>query len=142
VFHAGTGSNNSRPNSASARGSAGKKRPISPEQVLKMFAAPNFSASSSYHHVPNAKLQSPPTHGSNTSQSHHKSSSSAIHSDNLTVRTISMSRPNVTSGSPASQGFGICVKGGADESSEYKRFGFFFLLFRCLTFPFKKKKLW
>lgn len=116
VFHTGTGSNNSRPNSASARGSAGKKRPISPEQVLKMFAAPNFSASSSYH-VPNAKPQSPPTHGSNTTQSHHKSSS-AIHNDNLTVRTISMSRPNVTSGSPSSQGFGICVKGGADESSE------------------------
>lgn len=80
-----------------------------------MFTAPNYNASSSYH-VPNTKPQSPPPHGSNTSQSHN--TPSTMHNDNLTVRTISMSRPNVTSGSPSSQGFGICVKGGADESSK------------------------
>lgn len=115
-FHTGTGSNSSRSNNASSRGSSGKKRPISPEQVLKLFTAPNYKASSSYH-VPNSKSQSPPPHGSNTSQSHNNTTST-IHNDNLTVRTISMSRPNVTSGSPSSQGFGICVKGGADESSK------------------------
>ncbi|XP_025421905.1 whirlin-like isoform X2 [Sipha flava] len=116
--HSGTGSmpqaHNNRSNNAGSRGSSGKKRPISPEQVLKMFTAPNYNASSSYH-VSNTKPQSPPPHGSNTSQSHN--TSSTIHNDNLTVRTISMSRPNVTSGSPSSQGFGICVKGGADESN-------------------------
>lgn len=114
-FHTGTGSNNIRPNNAGSRGNSGKKRPISPEQVLKMFAAPNFNASSSYH-VSNTKPQSPPPHGSNTSQSHN--TPSTINNNNLTVRTISMSRPNVTSGSPSNQGFGICVKGGADESSK------------------------
>lgn len=112
-YHTGTGSNSNRSNNAGSRGSSGKKRPISPEQVLKMFAAPNYNASSSY----NTKPQSPPPHGSNSSQSHNNTSST-IHNDNLTVRTISMSRPNVTSGSPSSQGFGICVKGGADESSK------------------------
>ncbi|XP_060844315.1 harmonin-like isoform X3 [Rhopalosiphum padi] len=113
--HPGTGSNSNRSNNVSSRGSSGKKRPISPEQVLKMFAAPNYSASSSYH-VSSAKPQSPPPHGSNTSQPHNNTSST-IHNDNLTVRTISMSRPNATSGSPSNQGFGICVKGGADESN-------------------------
>jgi len=116
VFHTGTGSNSNRSNNASSRGSSGKKRPISPEQVLKMFAAPNYNPSSSYH-VSSAKPQSPPPHGSNTSQPHNNTSST-IHNDNLTVRTISMSRPNATSGSPSNQGFGICVKGGADESSK------------------------
>ncbi|KAL5237701.1 hypothetical protein ACI65C_005111 [Semiaphis heraclei] len=113
--HPGTGSNSNRSNNAGSRGSSGKKRPISPEQVLKMFAAPNYNASSSYH-VSSAKPQSPPPHGSNTSQPHNNTSST-IHNDNLTVRTISMSRPNATSGSPSNQGFGICVKGGADESN-------------------------
>lgn len=113
-FHIGSSSNSNRSNNAGSRGSSGKKRPISPEQVLKMFAAPNYNASSSYH-VPNTKPQSPPPHTSNTSQSHSNTSS---HNDNLTVRTISMSRPNATSGSPSNQGFGICVKGGADESSK------------------------
>lgn len=120
VFHTGTGSNNNRSNNAGSRGSSGKKRPISPEQVLKMFAAPNYNASSSYH-VSSAKPQSPPPHGSNTSQPHNNTSST-IHNDNLTVRTISMSRPNATSGSPSNQGFGICVKGGADESSKSNYF--------------------
>ncbi|XP_029342648.1 E3 ubiquitin-protein ligase PDZRN3-B isoform X3 [Acyrthosiphon pisum] len=113
--HPGTGSNSNRSNNAGSRGSSGKKRPISPEQVLKMFAAPNYNPSSSYH-VSSAKPQSPPPHGSNTSQPHNNTSST-IHNDNLTVRTISMSRPNATSGSPSNQGFGICVKGGADESN-------------------------
>jgi len=116
VFHTGTGSNSNRSNNAGSRGSSGKKRPISPEQVLKMFAAPNYNPSSSYH-VSSAKPQSPPPHGSNTSQPH-SNTSSTIHNDNLTVRTISMSRPNAASGSPSNQGFGICVKGGADESSK------------------------
>lgn len=118
IFHTGTVSNNNRSNNAGSRGSSGKKRPISPEQVLKLFAAPNYKASSSYH-VPNTKPQSPPPHGSNTPQSHN--TSSTIHNDNLTVRTISMSRPNASSGSPSNQGFGICVKGGADESSKYNQ---------------------
>lgn len=112
VHTAGAGGSSNRSNNAGPRSSSsGKKRPISPEQVLKMFAAPNYNATSSY-----SKSQSPPPHGSNATQPHN--TSSTIHNDNLTVRTISMSRPNATSGSPSNQGFGICVKGGADESSE------------------------
>lgn len=122
LSHAGAGSSSNRSNNASSRGNSGKKRPISPEQVLKMFTAPNYNVSTSYH-VANTKPQSPPPHGPNASQSHNTSSN--VHNDNLTVRTISMSRPNVTSGSPSSQGFGICVKGGADESSEQTRRTYF-----------------
>jgi len=118
-----TGNSGGRSSNAGSRGSSGKKRPISPEQVLKMFAAPNYNAaaasSSGPYHAAGAaaKSQSPSPHGSsNVPQSHN--APSAVHNDNLTVRTISMSRPNVTSGSPSGQGFGICVKGGADESSK------------------------
>ncbi|XP_050526891.1 uncharacterized protein LOC126897386 [Daktulosphaira vitifoliae] len=119
--HPSTIGSNSRINNANSRGNSNKKRPISPEQVLKMFSAPNYNAqqSSSYHASNSSKTLSPQRsniHSSNTSQSHNNLTSSN-HNDNLTVRTISMSRPNATSGSPSTQGFGICVKGGADESN-------------------------
>ncbi|XP_050426937.1 uncharacterized protein LOC126837151 [Adelges cooleyi] len=121
--HPGTSSSGgNRSNNAGSRGNSGKKRPISPEQVLKMFSPPNYSMpqSSSYHATSSVKVQPPPrsnSHGPSTSYSH-KTPSTFTHIDNLSVRTISMSRPNpTTGGSPSNQGFGICVKGGVDESN-------------------------
>ncbi|XP_058840630.1 uncharacterized protein LOC131696109 isoform X3 [Topomyia yanbarensis] len=97
----------------------GKKRPISPEQVLRMFNTTSSSSSvpTSYHsngtrdRGRRSPASSPPstTHQIYRDRERDRNIPS-IHS--LTTRTVNMSRDQQTE---ASHGFGICVKGGKDS---------------------------
>lgn len=78
---------------------AGKKRPISPEQVLKLFGG---------HTDNDAPVEKP----------HRPSPGPRVDPRSLPVRTVNMSRG--PPGSDQSHGFGICVKGGTKDSGEYK----------------------
>lgn len=84
-----TFSNNSRTPVSS------KKRPISPEQVLKMFGHNN-------------NMKTPEIHVGS------RRPSPIPHMEQLSVRTVNMSRGQ----QPDSHGFGICVKGGSKDAGE------------------------
>lgn len=117
-----TASSSSAPNSKTLSNSnATKKRPISPEQVLKLFSshtARNRPATNCAANSYSLNLNS-----SNTSKSTLSTDTYAQHSrryqppdiDKLPVKTITMTRD--TPSSNASQGFGICVKGGCSKKS-------------------------
>nr|XP_049464164.1 uncharacterized protein LOC120955730 isoform X6 [Anopheles coluzzii] len=97
----------------------GKKRPISPEQVIRMFNTTSSSSSvpTSYHsngtrdRGRRSPASSPPstTHQIYRDRDRDRSIPN-IHQ--LTTRTVSMSRDQQTD---SSHGFGICVKGGKDS---------------------------
>lgn len=82
--------------SAAAANAVGKKRPISPEQVLKMLGQKSTPEPAAQ---PRRPVPPPPS------------------LDQLTVRTVSMSRG--PSDGSQSHGFGICVKGGSKDSGKY-----------------------
>ncbi|XP_033238196.1 whirlin isoform X6 [Drosophila pseudoobscura] len=106
----------------SAMGNGNKKRPISPEQVLRMFGATQSSSvpTSSYHYSNGgtrdrtgrrSPASSPPstTHQIYRDRERERDRSVPnIHE--LTTRTVSMSRDQ-----QIDHGFGICVKGGKDS---------------------------
>uniref|UniRef100_A0A1I8QAK5 PDZ domain-containing protein n=1 Tax=Stomoxys calcitrans TaxID=35570 RepID=A0A1I8QAK5_STOCA len=106
-------------NSASAMANGNKKRPISPEQVLRMFGATQSSSvpTSSYHYSNGTRdrtgrrspASSPPstTHQIYRERDRDRSMTN-IHE--LTTRTVTMSRDQ-----QIDHGFGICVKGGKDS---------------------------
>ncbi|XP_075213804.1 whirlin protein dyschronic [Lycorma delicatula] len=73
---------------------AGKKRPISPEQVLKLFGGHD--------------------NGSPVEKPHRPSPGPRVDPRTLPVRTVNMSRG--PPGSDQAHGFGICVKGGTKDS--------------------------
>lgn len=112
----------------------GKKRPISPEQVLRLFGAQPSSAtaaSSSYHYSNGTRdrgrrspASSPPstTHQIYRERERDRSVPN-IHE--LTTRTVTMSRDEQTDGS---HGFGICVKGGKDSGRSKHQIHLCFLL--------------
>nr|XP_029731009.1 whirlin isoform X6 [Aedes albopictus] len=97
----------------------GKKRPISPEQVIRLFNTQSSSSSvpTSYHsngtrdRGRRSPASSPPstTHQIYRDRDRDRSIPN-IHQ--LTTRTVNMSRDQQTD---ASHGFGICVKGGKDS---------------------------
>nr|XP_049464163.1 uncharacterized protein LOC120955730 isoform X5 [Anopheles coluzzii] len=99
----------------------GKKRPISPEQVIRMFNTTSSSSSvpTSYHsngtrdRGRRSPASSPPstTHQIYRDRDRDRSIPN-IHQ--LTTRTVSMSRDQQTD---SSHGFGICVKGGKDSAA-------------------------
>lgn len=80
---------------AAAASTVGKKRPISPEQVLKMLGQKTTPEPPAQ---PRRPVPPPPS------------------LDQLTVRTVSMSRG--PSDGSQSHGFGICVKGGSKDSGK------------------------
>ncbi|XP_034122636.1 whirlin isoform X7 [Drosophila guanche] len=106
----------------SSMGNGNKKRPISPEQVLRMFGATQSSSvpTSSYHYSNGgtrdrtgrrSPASSPPstTHQIYRDRERERDRSVPnIHE--LTTRTVSMSRDQ-----QIDHGFGICVKGGKDS---------------------------
>lgn len=101
------GSSHSQPHSHShtprtAPNSAGKKRPMSPEEVLKLFG-PGAGKGSNFGRRSQSPASSPP------STTHHQYLYQNTH-DDLVVRTVTMVRPP-----DAPHGFGICVKGGKDS---------------------------
>ncbi|KAI8119887.1 Whirlin [Lucilia cuprina] len=103
----------------SAAANGNKKRPISPEQVLRMFGATQSSSvpTSSYHYSNGTRdrtgrrspASSPP---STTHQIYRERERDrgipSMH--DLTTRTVNMSRDQ-----QIDHGFGICVKGGKDS---------------------------
>ncbi|XP_035792897.1 whirlin-like isoform X3 [Anopheles albimanus] len=103
----------------STRHNGGKKRPISPEQVIRMFNTTSSSSSvpTSYHsngtrdRGRRSPASSPPstTHQIYRDRDRDRSIPN-IHQ--LTTRTVNMSRDQQTD---SSHGFGICVKGGKDS---------------------------
>ncbi|XP_017068277.1 whirlin isoform X7 [Drosophila eugracilis] len=101
-----------------------KKRPISPEQVLRMFGATQSSSvpTSSYHYS-NGGTRDRDRTGRRSPASSPPSTTHQIYRDRererdrsvpniheLTTRTVSMSRDQ-----QIDHGFGICVKGGKDS---------------------------
>ncbi|XP_036216725.1 whirlin [Bactrocera oleae] len=126
---AATGGGGTLPNSTATLGgrahssmgmaNGNKKRPISPEQVLRMFGATQSSSvpTSSYHYSNGTRdrtgrrspASSPPstTHQMYRERDRDRSITN-IHE--LTTRTINMSRDQ-----QIDHGFGICVKGGKDS---------------------------
>ncbi|XP_054731633.1 disks large homolog 5-like [Anastrepha obliqua] len=126
---AATGGGGTLPNSTATMGgrahssmgmaNGNKKRPISPEQVLRMFGATQSSSvpTSSYHYSNGIRdrtgrrspASSPPstTHQMYRERDRDRSITN-IHE--LTTRTINMSRDQ-----QIDHGFGICVKGGKDS---------------------------
>lgn len=83
--------------SSAIANAAGKKRPISPEQVLKFLGQ---KVPSEPPTQPRRPVPPPPT------------------MEQLTVRTVNMSR-GPSEGSQG-HGFGICVKGGANDSGKFQ----------------------
>lgn len=77
----------------------GKKRPISPEQVLKLFGG----------HTDN--------NGAPVEKPHRPSPGPRVDPRTLPVRTVNMSRGPPGTDQP--HGFGICVKGGTKDSGWY-----------------------
>ncbi|XP_065075688.1 membrane-associated guanylate kinase, WW and PDZ domain-containing protein 2 [Ochlerotatus camptorhynchus] len=97
----------------------GKKRPISPEQVIRLFNTQSSSSSvpTSYHSngTRDRGRRSPASSPPSTTHQIYRDrdrdrSIPIIH--NLSTRTVNMSRDQQTD---ASHGFGICVKGGKDS---------------------------
>ncbi|XP_017481868.1 PREDICTED: uncharacterized protein LOC108370928 [Rhagoletis zephyria] len=126
---AATGGGGTLPNSTATMGgrahsnmgmaNGNKKRPISPEQVLRMFGATQSSSvpTSSYHCSNGTRdrtgrrspASSPPSTTHQTYRERDRDRS-IINIHELTTRTISMSRDQ-----QIDHGFGICVKGGKDS---------------------------
>ncbi|KMY99471.1 uncharacterized protein Dsimw501_GD12647, isoform D [Drosophila simulans] len=107
-----------------ASSNGNKKRPISPEQVLRMFGATQSSSvpTSSYHYS-NGGTRDRDRTGRGSPASSPPSTTHQIYRDRererdrsvpniheLTTRTVSMSRDQ-----QIDHGFGICVKGGKDS---------------------------
>ncbi|XP_017068278.1 whirlin isoform X8 [Drosophila eugracilis] len=105
-----------------------KKRPISPEQVLRMFGATQSSSvpTSSYHYS-NGGTRDRDRTGRRSPASSPPSTTHQIYRDRererdrsvpniheLTTRTVSMSRDQ-----QIDHGFGICVKGGKDSALSF-----------------------
>lgn len=102
-----------------------KKRPISPEQVIRLFGTTSASSSS----MPTSSQQQYTSNGSRggggdrgrrspassppsmTHQPYRERDRSVPNIHELSTRTVSMSRDQLLEGG---QGFGICVKGGRD----------------------------
>ena len=89
-------------------GANGKKRPISPEQVLRYFGTGGGGSASNKmtHHTGGGRRSAVSSPASSPQQHHHNLN---MHHD-LVVRTVNMVRPP-----ESSHGFGICVKGGKDS---------------------------
>ncbi|PSN50092.1 hypothetical protein C0J52_15480 [Blattella germanica] len=84
-------------------GANGKKRPISPEQVLRMFGTGGGGSAS--NKMPGGRRSAVSSPASSPQQHHNLN----MHQD-LVVRTVNMVRPP-----DSTHGFGICVKGGKDS---------------------------
>ncbi|XP_060652963.1 whirlin isoform X2 [Drosophila nasuta] len=111
---------------ASAMGNGNKKRPISPEQVLRMFGATQSSSvpTSSYHYSNGgtrdrdrertgrrSPASSPPSTTHQIYRDRERDRDRSVPNiHELTTRTVSMSRDQ-----QIDHGFGICVKGGKDS---------------------------
>lgn len=93
--------------SHSSHSHVNKKGPLSPEQVLKMLTSGigGKKATDSEHHQPRHRRLTPPD------------------IDQLPVRTINMNRS-----ADVNHGFGICVKGGANNPGKSTVFYLFFRL--------------
>ncbi|XP_046867802.1 whirlin isoform X1 [Drosophila willistoni] len=108
--------------SSSAMGNGNKKRPISPEQVLRMFGATQSSSvpTSSYHYSNGgtrdrtgrrSPASSPPSTTHQIYRDRERDRDRSVPNiHELTTRTVSMSRDQ-----QIDHGFGICVKGGKDS---------------------------
>ncbi|KAL9703303.1 hypothetical protein quinque_006821 [Culex quinquefasciatus] len=97
----------------------GKKRPISPEQVIRLFNTTSSSSSvpTSYHSngTRDRGRRSPASSPPSTTHQIYRDRErdrSIPNIQNLMTRTVNMSRDQQTD---ASHGFGICVKGGKDS---------------------------
>ncbi len=115
-----TGTSSSAPSSKilSNSSNSNKKRPISPEQVLKLFSSHgvrnhnNNSTSNNYNLNNNVNSNSKSPLSTETYAQHgHRHRPPDI--DKLPVKTISMTR-EAASGA-GNHGFGICVKGGSTK---------------------------
>ncbi|KAH8370024.1 hypothetical protein KR093_001898, partial [Drosophila rubida] len=111
---------------AAAMGNGNKKRPISPEQVLRMFGATQSSSvpTSSYHYSNGgtrdrdrertgrrSPASSPPSTTHQIYRDRERDRDRSVPNiHELTTRTVSMSRDQ-----QIDHGFGICVKGGKDS---------------------------
>lgn len=83
-----------------------KKRPISPDQVLRMSSSP-----SSFHHLhTNGRNHSPTSSSSHQIYRSHRDRS-------IMTRTVTMTRDGLPDG-----GFGICVKGGKETGEKMIEF--------------------
>ncbi|KAM7355394.1 whirlin protein dyschronic isoform 2-T7 [Cochliomyia hominivorax] len=107
--------------SGSATANGNKKRPISPEQVLRMFGSTQSSSvpTSSYHYSNGTRdrtgrrspASSPPSTTHQIYRERERERDRHIPSiHELTTRTVNMSREQTID-----HGFGICVKGGKDS---------------------------
>ncbi|XP_037904443.1 whirlin isoform X2 [Hermetia illucens] len=115
---AGAGSGVAVPNSSRHNG---KKRPISPEQVLRMFGSTtSASVPTSYHYSNGTRdrgrrspASSPPSTTHQIYRERERDRDRSIPNiHELSTRTVTMSRDQQPDGS---HGFGICVKGGKDS---------------------------
>lgn len=111
------------PNSARHNG---KKAPISPEQVLRLFGTTNSSSVPTNYHYSNgttprdrgrrSPASSPPSTTHQTYRDRERDRSIPnIHE--LTTRTVTMSRDQQADGA---HGYGICVKGGKETGNLIK----------------------
>lgn len=112
------------PNSARHNG---KKAPISPEQVLRLFGTTNSSSVPTNYHYSNgttprdrgrrSPASSPPSTTHQTYRDRERDRSIPnIHE--LTTRTVTMSRDQQADGA---HGYGICVKGGKETGTKKKK---------------------
>lgn len=124
-----TASSSSAPNSKILSNSnSNKKRPISPEQVLKLFSSHtsrnrnnNNNCSTNSYNVNNSNINYNNTSKSTVStdtyaQQSHRYQPPDI--DKLPVKTITMTRD--TPSTSSNHGFGICVKGGCSKKTGKK----------------------
>lgn len=117
-FFSGTylGSNPNFSTTSSARTpstSNNKKRPISPEQVLRLFGSNNPSAKASVERSRRSPASSPP---STTHQINYRPATYVPSIHELTTRTVTMIREP----QDGAHGFGICVKGGKEAGKCHK----------------------
>lgn len=92
-----------------------KKRPISPEQVLRMLGANHTGAKTNVERPRRSPASSPP---STTHQVNYRVPYGGFNSlHELATRTVTMMREP----SDGAHGFGICVKGGKEAGKKFTR---------------------
>lgn len=102
------GSNPNFSNSRTPSATNNKKRPISPEQVLRLFGSNNpVNAKTNAERPRRSPASSPP---STTHQINYRPPPYVPNIHELATRTVTMVREP----QDGSHGFGICVKGGKD----------------------------
>lgn len=122
-----TATSSSAPNRILSNSNSNKKRPISPEQVLKLFSSHtgarnhnNNSNNSNYSLSNNVNSTHTSKSASSTetyAQRSHRHQPPSV--DKLPVKTINMTR-DTPPGSGNHGGFGICVKGGSNKPGKKK----------------------